>query len=428
MEITPVAKPKTLHCPNCGGPVERRGYGHTLTIACPQCASVIDASTPLFEVVQTFERAVTRQPLIPLGTRGNWDKATWEVIGFQVRGIEVDGDHFEWEEYLLFNPYRGFRYLTHYNGHWNYVTPLESIPAGSGAPAIHSRTHKHFASSEPVTTFVLGEFPWRVRVGDRVRASDYISAPYILSEESTGNETTWSEGVYVPGWHIWKAFNLPGSAPYAHGVYLNQPSPYTGVGALWLKAFALIGVTLALMAFFGMFSKRETVLEVQRSFAAGATEPSFTTRPFDLTGRPATVEVSTRTNLSNNWAYFNYALINDETGVAYDFGREISYYSGADSDGSWSEGGASDSVILPAVPPGRYYLLVEPETQSAVPVNFDIRLRHDVPTYTWFWIIIALLLIPPIFRAIQAANFERMRWAESDHAPTFNTSDEDDDE
>ncbi len=87
-----VTKPKTLHCPNCGGPVERRGFGHTLTVTCPQCAAVIDASTPLFEAVQTFEKAITRQPLIPLGTRGNWDNATWEAIGFQVRGFERFAD------------------------------------------------------------------------------------------------------------------------------------------------------------------------------------------------------------------------------------------------------------------------------------------------------------------------------------------------
>ena len=46
------------------------------------------------------------------------------------------------------------------------------------------------------------------------------------------------------------------------------------------------------------------------------------------------VELDTSTDLSNSWAYFNYALINSETGQAYDFGREVSYYYGSDSDGA----------------------------------------------------------------------------------------------
>jgi hypothetical protein len=50
-------------------------------------------------------------------------------------------------------------------------------------------------------------------------------------------------------------------------------------------------------------------------------------------------------------------LINDQTGQTFDFGREVSYYH--DSDGS--EGSRNNSVIVPSVPSGQYYLRVEPE-------------------------------------------------------------------
>lgn len=426
----PVARMKTLHCPNCGGPVERRGFGHTLSVACPQCLSILDVSNPLIEIIQTAEaQSSKRQLLIPLGTRGTLHGATWEVIGFQARQIYVDGDTFEWHEYLLFNPYKGFRYLTHYDGHWNFVTPLESIPAGGGGTAtINGRTYKHFATAEATTAFVLGEFPWRVKVGDRVDAEDFVAPPCLLSKESTKDETTWSEGVYIRGSEIWQAFNLPGSPPYPSGVYLNQPSPYPSSGPLWLAAFGMIAITIGLMLFFAIFSKRETVLQVERSFSGSAAgEPSFVTRTFDLTGRPATVQVVTKTDVDNNSIYLGYALINDDTGVAYDFGREVSYYHGTDSDGAWNEGSRSNSVLLPSVPPGRYYLRVEPEMTSATPVRFDITLRHDVPTFAWFGVVIVLLLLPPIFRTIRSAHFEHTRWAESDHPPiNLSSSDEDD--
>ena len=28
---------------------------------------------------------------------------------------------YDWYEYLLYNPYNGFRYLTEYQGHWSFI-------------------------------------------------------------------------------------------------------------------------------------------------------------------------------------------------------------------------------------------------------------------------------------------------------------------
>src|SRR5215470_6926068 len=100
----PVAKAKALSCPNCGGPVELRGFAHTLTVVCPQCLSVLDATTPEVEILQTFQAKQRVQPQIPLGTRGKIGDTQYEVIGFQVREVSGDEEVFHWDEYLLFNP------------------------------------------------------------------------------------------------------------------------------------------------------------------------------------------------------------------------------------------------------------------------------------------------------------------------------------
>ena len=73
----------------------------------------------------------------------------------------------------------------------------------------------HFQTGEARTAFVLGEFPWRVSVGDRVTYRDYIAPPRMLSSETTENETTWSLGEYTTGQEIWKAFGLAGAATRA---------------------------------------------------------------------------------------------------------------------------------------------------------------------------------------------------------------------
>lgn len=444
----PVAKTKALFCPNCGGPIELRGFGHALTAVCPQCLSVLDATSPELKILQQIQEAQRVTPIIPLGTRGKFGGTAWEVIGFQTRTVIDDGQEFSWDEYLLFNPYKGFRYLTECEGHWNFVTPLEAMPARisiGSRPGVSfdGRIFRHFSGAEAATSFVLGEFPWRVIVGEKVIADDFVDPPTVLSAETTDNEVTWSRGEYTPGAEIWKAFALQGNPPRPVGVYLNQPSPHKSHTGVWKHFFLLLVALIFLAIVFASVSRQNVVFEQTYHFStADKGEPSFVTPVFELTGRTAAMELSIDTNLSNNWAYFNLALINQDNGQAFDFGREVSYYSGTDSDGAWSEGGRNSSVFIPSVPSGHYYLRVEPEMETPAgsststtstsmrrnvaprfnAVNYTITLRHDVPNYSWFWIAFALLLIPPIFYSIRSRAFETKRWMQSDYPPITRSS------
>src|SRR5574341_723844 len=103
---------RALHCPNCGATVTIRAFERTLSVVCDSCHSILDAKHPSLRVLQKFEGRQHIQPLIPLGTRGKLHGDLYEVIGFQVRTIFVEGVSYSWAEYLLFNPYKGFRYLT----------------------------------------------------------------------------------------------------------------------------------------------------------------------------------------------------------------------------------------------------------------------------------------------------------------------------
>ena len=426
-----VVKAKALFCPNCGGPVELRGFAHTLTVVCPQCLSVLDATTPTFQILQTFQVKQRIEPKIPLGTRGKIGDILYEVIGFQVREIVSDDEVFTWDEYLLFNPYKGFRYLSEYNGHWNFIRVLSALPEqirlrGRQGWRFDGRRYALFATSNAKTSYVLGEFPWRVEVGEMVRVEDYISPPYMLSAEKTDGEVAWSRGEYWTGSQVWQAFRPPGSPPSVSGVFANQPSPHVRVRAAWRTwLWLMVGLSALFFAFI-IGSARREVFQQQFTFAPGtATEPSFVTPVFELTGRTSNVALYIHTDLDNNWAYFNLALIDEQSGHAFDFGREVSYYH--DSDGS--EGGRNDHVLIPSVPSGRYYLRVEPEMnpKSTVPMNYEIIVRRDVPNYSFFILAALFLLIPPVAISLRARGFESTRWRESDFAPSSHSSSGDDD-
>lgn len=429
MSASAPAQPRlrSLQCPNCGGNVELRGFAHTQSAVCVQCCSILDPTTPSVQVIQKFDEKARVKPLIPLGTRGTLHGIIYELIGFQVRAITVEGVVYSWHEYLLFNPYHGFRYLSQYDGHWNDIVTVRGLPSytsskGRKAALFQGKPFAHFQNSHARTTFVMGEFPWQVRVGEQVEVDDFIAPPQMLSAEKTANEITWSIGDYTPGADIWRAFNLPGSPPPAKGIFANQPSPYTGkVGQIWRRALLLMVVWAVLLAWFTFTPSNQVAF--QKSFRYDQSAPgehSLVTDIFELKGRDANVEVDLKADVDNDWAFFNMALINEQTGQGFDFAREVSYYSGRDSDGNWTEGSRRDSVTIPRVPAGRYYLRIEPEMDTAGrhAMSYEVTVRHDVASTWLFWLALPLLIVPPIVYSIRVGGFEAKRWQESDYAPS----------
>ena len=146
---TPAGPPqvKSLNCPSCGATLTVRSFSHAVTIVCDSCHSILDAQDPRLQVLQKFEATTRDAPLIPLGARGTIRGTQFEVIGFQRRTIQVDGTPYSWHEYLLFNPFKGFRYLTEYNGHWNDVSILRALPdlsPGASTLTYLGETYRHF--------------------------------------------------------------------------------------------------------------------------------------------------------------------------------------------------------------------------------------------------------------------------------------------
>lgn len=428
---------KSLNCPSCGAPLTVRSFEHAISLVCASCHTILDARDPRLSILQKFKvGSGEAEPLIPLGTRGNMRGTQYEVVGFQRRTIRVEGISYSWYEYLLFNPYKGFRYLTEYNGHWNDVSVLRALPVlddYNRPPRVTylGETYQHFQSAQAKTSFVLGEFPWEVKVGETAEVADYIRPPRVVSSERSGKEVTWSIGEYVSGKNIWKAFKLEGDPPEAIGVYANQPSPLSASSTeVWAIFGLFVAVMVVMMIGFFSFSRNEVVLQGNYTFQPATTgvEASFVTDVFELKGHTSDLEVDTTTSLDNQWVYLNFALINQETGQAYDFGREISYYHGYD-DGYWSEGDRNDTVAIPSVPPGNYYLRVEPESDTNIGAfSYSIEAKRDVPQGSLFGLAFLGLLFPAGLIAWRSWSFEQKRWSESDHAPTpiFEQGDDDD--
>ncbi|HEU4453919.1 MAG TPA: DUF4178 domain-containing protein [Longimicrobium sp.] len=416
----PEVKAETFACPNCGGTVELRHRGASVNVVCGYCSSVLDAASPRATVLQTFQSRLKHLPKIPLGARGRLHGAEWDVLGFQVRSIRDEGVDYAWDEYLLFNPERGYRYLTEYRGHWNDAVVVHGVP--TVAKGVHPQAHfrgqsfKHFQTATAETTFVLGEFPWEVRVGDQALAHDYVRPPLMLTLEETGAEKSWTLAEYADPARIQEAFGIPKPFPPPAGVYANQPSPHgPGTRQMW-KAFAVL---LALCLAFWIFraaGTRPPVASARFGYGPSTAEDErgAVMGPFTLGGRTSSVSVRVDTDLDNQWAYFGFALVEEGTGRTVTFGREVGYYHGVDGGERWDEGSRAEAARVGSVPPGRYRLYVEPEGPQAM--AYEIQVKRDVPANAYFLAALLLLALPPLLSLLLHGGFEGRRWSESDHA------------
>src|SRR5260370_995372 len=223
----PKPQAKALNCPKCGAAITLRSFGQAATVVCGSCHSILDAKDPNLAILQQFE-AATREvkPLIPLGTRGKLRGTDCEVIGFQRRHSKVEGISYYWHEYVLFNPYKGIRYLSEYDGHWNDISICKQLPLNEGTSANYlGEIYKPFQTSDANTDFVLGEFPWQVRVGEHAVVTDFVHPPLVLSPEKLNTEVTWSIGEYISVSEVLVAFHIPRAPPPEMRAFKKQPSP-----------------------------------------------------------------------------------------------------------------------------------------------------------------------------------------------------------
>ena len=191
--------------------------------------------------------------------------------------------------------------------------------------------------------------------------------------------------------------------------------------------YSIVGTVVLGLSFYVIekllpFSMRKEIAEDQ-NVSLGIILGAF------VIDRPGNVQIKLNAPVSNSWIYVDGALINEETGAVDEFDVEVSYYSGVDSDGSWSEGGRTASRYIPAVAPGRYTLRLEPQWGDArtPPSGYDVTVYNRVPRFSHLFLVVVALLAWPLLRLWRYLRFETARWSESDH-PWVESGDSGDDD
>jgi len=122
----------SFSCPSCGGPMTLYAQGQSETVVCPSCGSVLDAQDPKHAVLSRYRARVNQDPTLPIGKRGKIRGEDFQILGYMARKVRYWGVDYRWGEYLLWNPFKGFRWLLESDGHWTFMTPVTDPPQEPG--------------------------------------------------------------------------------------------------------------------------------------------------------------------------------------------------------------------------------------------------------------------------------------------------------
>lgn len=430
------AAAQAFKCKQCGGPIKVT-LEETRAVGCPSCGSIVDVKDPNLSLISRSSARMSVKPKLALGSSGKLRGVDFTILGFMRRSMVADGDSYTWDEYLLHAKKEGFRWLSEYDGHWNFARactglPKEAPPKG-GREAITYLSKKYllFQHYTARVDYVLGEFNWRVQLGDEVYVEDYISPPLLLSMEQTDKELAWTLAEYLPPADIASAFNPTEPLPEPEGIAPNQPSPHEGKAFGYWLVYALFVFLAIVVQMVTSIASGNVVYGQRIELEPREDHKSFTSPAFKFGGSDGNLMVTNEAAFENQWLTLDMVLTNKETGQQFAMTREISHYTGYDDeDGSWSEGDKVDTAQFDGVPAGEYILEIEAETEAGHNETVASRLRIERNKVTWtnFWLFGLLLLIAPVVVSWRSRAFEKRRWAEGDppvHISTSSTADDD---
>ena len=416
---TPNIEAKAFNCPQCGAPLTVHS-GAIESVVCASCGSIIGIDNENVQLLAQAARAMQVVPWLPLGSQGSLHGIEWEAIGFLRRSTRSAGVSYTWSEYLLFNAEHGFAWLTEYQGHWNFVRTLAHPPVVGRGQKEFKRLRDRFrlfSSGSAEVTYVLGEFYWRVAVGESCLVEDYICPPLMLSREVTNREVTWSEGLYLEPDAVCAAFKIKTAPPVRIGVFANQPNPLIERHRTVIQLFLVLALTASLVQIlFMLFSPAQVILRESFVLSPLAQEATLATQQFTLPEGTRSLSVTHSTNIDNNWVDLTTTLVEKKTGEAREASRTVSYYHGVEGGEGWSEGRREDTIAFRQIPPGTYYLAIEyelgPDRLDAVDDRVEIE-RNPVAWSNYALVVLFLLAFPLISRW-QRNRFEAQRWSDSD--------------
>jgi hypothetical protein len=297
-------------------------------------------------------------------------------------------------------------------------------------------------------------------IGSRHNYVTLVNPPRIFSMEWVQlEEIERFRGEHVDSPQIAEAFGLssPLESPTTQGAAApNNISPTTRNIAKVAVLFALLNLLLAIAAAVSWMEVAQVSLTGSRtgptaSLLRANESPAYRaalqrraleedggvlestgseglSEPFDVPKRSRMLAVELKTKVLNDWTYITAEMLStDGEQVLGTTGREVSYYSGVEGNGAWSEGNRNGRILVKAPPPGRYRLQISQESGGASGiVEGRVRLGARLSRYHIWLAILFLLLALAVFALWKRCEDERFGVSYEDLEMDFYSDDEGD--
>jgi len=150
---------------------------------------------PRFFAVDETARPRDAEVLLPVG-----DAIDLDGVGVRVLGLVRREGAASWDEYAIYDPTAGVRWLVLADGHWSLA---ESVEPGLVHVQDDAATYagERFTDPHPTVARIVwatGELPWLVRLGDEAALCEWQGSDATLTSERTSTSLAWTRSRPLP--------------------------------------------------------------------------------------------------------------------------------------------------------------------------------------------------------------------------------------
>ncbi|PCI37487.1 MAG: hypothetical protein COB53_06430 [Elusimicrobia bacterium] len=406
--------PELDYCTNCGGVWADKGelnkIQKTDSFAGPAAASAAAAAfTGRSEGSKTSEKTSPRPAA--------------ERIGKSAHKPPPYGPWTEyWDEFLLYNPEKGFAWLVAEGGHYTLERTTNIRPIGLSSTLSQKRTvdfggqdFQIYDRGTAVLDEAEGETPWIAKPGDKFASTELIAPPRMVTIEKSKGEVEHFLGEYIEPLEVWKGFKLSGAPPersWVHGAQKFLESDFVRQSKGWTLGFALI--------FAGLFGTAllhtQTMTALTQAMAPRFPEP-VETKTFVIEKANTVCRINTTATLSNQWLWLGIDILAEDGAFAGEISVQMEEYHGVEGGYSWREGKNHTSAIFVIKDPGTYRLRIIGEGGSGQGGNsfnpaFQVEVLTDYVPWRFYLIGLFFTVFAVWWMYDHSWGFERKRWGE----------------
>ncbi|KUF12462.1 DUF4178 domain-containing protein [Pseudoponticoccus marisrubri] len=357
---------RAINCPSCGAGQDVLGGGRVQTHVCPYCGGVLDAHEDFRLIAQYADMERPHSPL-SLGDTGRIEGVSFTVIG-KVGWVErYGGRTWHWLDHQIYSPTHGYAWITlEASGHLTFTRRLRRQPSlwysardvelAERRPRVWlgDRQYDYYESSLAEIDFVEGAFNWTPRLGDATSTVTFVGPDGMLAlNRGEGSAEREVELTRLLSDAEQGSFGIDHPAPRASHP-LTAPGPWAN--GPFFKATAMAFLVLSvLLLLFTMMSGGPTLARTDRV----SLDALPLTLEFETDASMNLISIDLQTDVTNGWAFFELELEDAEGETLFEGGREVSYYFGRDSEGTWTEGSRSGTLTFRSPAAQSYTLHVD---------------------------------------------------------------------